>query len=549
MEDIEISARIHLDKLRVVRTDDGWVAGSADEPYLWFVIKVDGSTIELGVPPTAHVDIDATSAAPGNLGPASQGVPAGTTIAIPTAVGTLETTLRGGAGAAVSLTRFATFVVAVAAMEHDETRAQDVIALRSRIIADSRDKLNDELRQIVQEFIDGEIPSAADVEKRLRHQISEDEIEKIVKDFFGELFGQPVNLINHDVFVGYNTDTVVNFPKLLASSLTGIPIDVRLERGNDPDRPRYHLWGAVERTDIQEPPTIGLVRLDDKRLRLCGRSESKRAWVHERSAAGTWGDRRAIGPTALSSGTAIASSADGSRMYVVGRGLDRRMRMTLAGSDDGWGHLFNRKFATGAGVACSSDGRRVYVMATDDDGNVLVTLDLNGGHGGWEVDWFPTGVKSIASPALACSADGRKLFLITLGEDRKLYQSIFDVGLAKLAPKITLPLDSQRFKSAPACACSDDGRRVWFAALGEDDKLRINKPKLEAGETSIWTEFGGEFVSAPALACSPDGETIHITAIDEQLRMRHRYTTDAGKTWPARDDRRWELLRENAAWF
>jgi len=248
MEDIEISARIHLDKLRVVRTDDGWVAGSADEPYLWFVvIKVDGSTIELGVPPTAHVDIDATSAAPGNLGPASQGVPAGTTIAIPTAVGTLETTLRGGAGAAVSLTRFATFVIAVAAMEHDETRAQDVIALRSRIIADSRDKLNDELRQIVQEFIDGEIPSAADVEKRLRHQISEDEIEKIVKDFFGELFGQPVNLINHDVFVGYNTDTVVNFPKLLASSLTGIPIDVRLERGNDPDRPRYHLWGAVER--------------------------------------------------------------------------------------------------------------------------------------------------------------------------------------------------------------------------------------------------------------------------------------------------------------
>jgi hypothetical protein len=395
----------------------------------------------------------------------------------------------------------------------------------------------------------GEVPSGDDIQKRLRDKISRDEIKKIIDEFGDDLVGEPVNLLNQDVFVGYNTDTAVTFPKLLANSLTGIPIDVRLEEGSEPDRPTYRLSGAVERTDIQEPPTIGLVRLDDKRLRLCGRSKFKRTWVHERSAAGAWATETAIGPTALSSGPAIASSADGSRMYVVGRGLDRRMRMTLAGSDDGWGHLFNRKFATGAGVACSSDGRLVYVMATDDDGNVLVTLDLNGGRDGWEVDWFPTGVRSIASPALACSADGRKLFLVTLGEDRKLYQSIFDVGLGKLAPKITLPLDSQRFKSAPACACSDDGRRVWFAALGEDDKLRINKPKLEAGETSIWTEFSGDLISAPALACSPDGETIHIAAIDAGLRLRHRYTTDAGKTWPARDDRKWQVLAENDVWF
>jgi hypothetical protein len=548
MENIEIAVRIHLDRLRVDRADDGFIAGSADEPYLWFIVaKVDGSTISETTPETSTVAVHAPSAAPGNLGAASEGVQAGKSIPIPNSVGTFETTLRGTT-LRIGLTRFATFVVAIAALEHDESRTQDIIALHHRVIEESKRGLERELREIIQEALAGDIPSAADVRKRLEAQLSEDTLKAIIDDFGGDLIGQPVNLLNQDVFVGHNIDTVLSFPDVLASSMDGTPIEARLRRGKVEDhRASYHVSGSVKRTDIHEPPTLGLVRLDDKRLRLCGRSTGKRVWVHERSTAGKWGFNTALGATALSSGVALAASADGSRMYAVGRGLSHKMRIKLPGSGDTWGKLPDRKFSTGAGVACSADGRLVFVMATGEDGKVYATVNFNSGNG-WEGEWFPIGITSVASPALACSADGRKLFLLTLGEDRKIYESIFDVGLAKLTPKITLPLDSQRFKSAPACACSDDGKRLWFAAVGEDGLMRVSKPKLEEGGTSIWTELG-ELVSAPALACSPDGQKIHIAAIDKALRLRHRYSTDGGASWPKRDGQNWEVLEENAAWF
>ena len=451
MEFIELEVRIHLDRLRVDRTDDGFIAGSADEPYLWFIVaKIDGSTVFENSPQTATVAVHTTSAAPGNLGTASQGVPAGKWIPIPNAVGTFTTTLRGATQGGHALTRFATLVVAIAALEHDESRTQDILALHQRVIDESKSALEAELRKIVQEVIAGNIPSAADVRERLESQISEEKLKAIIDDFGSDLVGQPVNLLNQDVFVGHNVDTVLTFPDLLASAMDGTSIEVQLRRGSvEQNRASYHISGNVKRTDIREPPTIGLVRLNDKRLRLCGRTVEKRAWLHERSAAGDWGPETALGATALSSGVALAASADGTRMHVVGRGLSHKMRIKLR--SDTWGELFDRKFSTGAGVACSADGRLVYIMATGEDGNVYATLDLNGGTS-WEVDWFPIGLKSVASPALACSADGLKLFLITLGEDRKLYESIFDVGPEKLAPKITLPLDSLLFKSAPACA-------------------------------------------------------------------------------------------------
>lgn len=548
MENIEVGVRIHLDRLRVDRTDDGLIAGSADEPYLWFIVaKVDGSTVSETAPQTSTVAVHAASGAPGNLGTASEGVPAGNSIPIPNSVGTFATTLRGTT-LKIGLTRFATLVVAIAALEHDESRKQDILALHRHVIDESKRRLEGELREIVQEALAGDIPSAADVRKRLESQISEETLKAMIDDFGSGLVGQPINVLNQDVFVGHNVDTVLSFPDVLATSMDGTSIEVQLRRGSiDDRRASYHVSGSVKRTDIQEPPTLGLVRLDDKRLRLCGRSAGKKAFIHERSTAGKWGFNTALGATALSSGVAIAASADGTRMYAVGRGLNHRMRIKLPGSGDTWGELPDRKFSTGAGVACSADGRLVYIMATGDDGNVYATVDLNGGDG-WQGEWFPIGIRSVASPALACSADGHTLFLITLGEDRKLYESIFDVGLAKLAPKITVPLDSQRFKSAPACACSDDGKRLWFAAVGDDGQMRVSKPKLEPGSTSIWTDLG-ELVSAPALACSPDGQKIHIAAIDKSLRMRHRYSADGGASWPKRDGQNWEVLGENAAWF
>ena len=64
MDVIEIGVRVHLDQLRVQKTDDGVVAGSADEPYLWsFVLTVDGTSVFENVPDTAEVRVHSTSPA------------------------------------------------------------------------------------------------------------------------------------------------------------------------------------------------------------------------------------------------------------------------------------------------------------------------------------------------------------------------------------------------------------------------------------------------------------------------------------------------------
>jgi len=138
MEFMEVGVRVQLDKLKVSRVDDGFLAGSADEPYLWLIAaKVDGTTIFENSPGTATVAVLSTSAAPGNLGPASQGVEAGRTIAIPKSVGRIDTTLRGTTGGVLTLTQFATLVVAIAALEHDDSRVGDIVDLHDVVITES----------------------------------------------------------------------------------------------------------------------------------------------------------------------------------------------------------------------------------------------------------------------------------------------------------------------------------------------------------------------------------------------------------------------------
>lgn len=553
MHFMDLGVRVQLDRLKVERTDDGPVAGSADEPYLWLIVaKLDGTTVFENSPQTSTVSIHSSPPAPENLGPAAEGVKAGKTIAIPASVGRHETILRGATGSALVLTRFATLVVVIAALEHDDSRKQDIVELHSRLIKRAKTGLQSELREIVQEVAAGDVPSAGDVRKRLEAQLSEETIRQVIDDFKDGLIGAPINVFNQDVFVGHNIDTVLSFPDVLARSVNGTPIDVRLHRGSA-DNATYRVWGSVTRTDIQEPPTIGLVRLDDKRLQLGGRSVGARAFIHERSSAGDWGVNKPLGVGVLSSGVALAASADGKRRYGVGRGVDKRLHIHQSDTGDVWATIANRTFSTGAGVACSSDGRLVYVMGTGDDGKVYATSSVNGA-GTWEADWKALGVRSVASPALACTANGRKLFLVTLGEDRKLYLTVIEVEFPLAAPRVrlnaalTLALDSRRFISAPACACSDDGKRQWIAAAAEDGQMCILKPEVQPGATDFWIELG-ELVSAPALACSPDGQTVHIAAIDKALRLRHRFSSDAGVSWPKRGGQNWEVLQENASWY
>lgn len=504
MEFIELAVRIHLDHFDAPRGAD---------PDAWFVMaKADGTACAPSPQPTATVAVHAAvTARPGFAKPS---------------VGIFATTLRGPTGPVLAHTRFATLVFAVAALDHGANARRDIDVVRSRVIAESKRRLGNELRDIAQEVLAGSIPSLAEVRKRLDSQFDADEFTSVVDDVGRGL-------------VSRNVDTVPTFPDLLAHAIDGVPIDVPLRRVDGKVRSR--LTGVVERTDIHEPPTIGLACLGDGRLRICGRSAGKRAFTHERSATGVWGSASALGDTALSSGVTVATGTDGARTYAVARGLDRTIRIKLPDSGDSWDRLPGGKFATGAGVACSADGSRVYVAATAEDGNVHATIGFDGG-ARW-TDWMPTGVRSIASPALACSADGATLFLATLGEDRRLYESVVDTRQSDLRPTAGTRIGSLRFRSAPGCACSGDGARRWIGAVGDDGQLRVGGPG-RAG----WSELG-EVISAPALACSTDGKRLHVAAIDKALRLRHRSSTDGGAGWPKPHGVSWEVLRENAAWF
>ncbi|OKH76916.1 hypothetical protein EB73_01975 [Mycobacterium sp. SWH-M3] len=302
MEFIELAVRIHLDHFDAPRGAD---------PDAWFVIaKADGTACAPSPQPTATVAVHAAvTARPGYAKPS---------------VGIFATTLRGPTGPVLAHTRFATLVFAVAALDHGANARRDIDVVRSRVIAESKRRLGNELRDIAQEVLGGSIPSLAEVRKRLDSQFDADEFTSVVDEVGRGL-------------VSRNVDTVLTFPDLLAHAIDGVPIDVPLRRVDGKVRSR--LTGVVERTDIREPPTIGLACLGDGRLRIYGRSAGKRAFTHERSATGVWGSASALGDTALSSGVTVATGTDGARTYAVARGLDRTIRIKLPDSGDSWDRL------------------------------------------------------------------------------------------------------------------------------------------------------------------------------------------------------------------
>ena len=68
--------------------------------------------------------------------------------------------------------------------------------------------------------------------KRLEAQIDEETLEDIIDDFGHGLIGAPVNLLNQDVFVGHNVDTVLTFPRVLANSIDGTGGGLKIGRAH-----------------------------------------------------------------------------------------------------------------------------------------------------------------------------------------------------------------------------------------------------------------------------------------------------------------------------
>jgi hypothetical protein len=581
MQPIEIDVRIALRRLTIVKHNDADIAGAADEPFLWFAgIKVDASSVNPMRPNEASVTIHAASGKHHNLGGAAEGVTDGDRVPIPESIGTWETTLRGF-DSPLGLTQFATLGFAVAALEHDESSDVDAIEVWRRVVADAQTRLDTALRGVIRDGLDAiaagtDLPSESDVQAQLEAAVSYERIDEVVDDFSNGRIGaqvlssvfNPISLVqsgleggNPDDFIGHTVQTAT-FAMILATSMTGIRYDLELTRKKDAEvtlqgggadltthgRATYRVAGSLKRLDIQEPPTIGLVRFHDGRLRIYGRSVNKNIYYHERTASGQWRPNTRVGSGEFSSGPAVAASADGASIYTFARGMSHRIWLDVAGGTDAWRKLGDRKFATGAGAACSNDGRIVWVAATGDDHRIYLQVSTTGKFG-LDDDWRALDIgESATSPALACTGDGTVLHLAYVGADRNLRRARFELDRGSGHEPVYVKTHGGGFRSAPALAVSDGGSVLWIAALGDDDEVqrrqRLRRVPTSPFFESRWMRFQGASASAPSLACTPDGKGVHLADIAHSLRLRHRASNNEGESWPQR-----ELLSPNALWF
>ena len=115
-----------------------------------------------------------TSAAPGNLGPASQGVEAGRTIAIPKSVGRIDTTLRGTTGGADAHAVSPPWWSRSPRFEHDDSRVGDIVDLHDVVITESKRRLETELRRSSRKYSPATFPLHPRCAKRPEAQIDEE---------------------------------------------------------------------------------------------------------------------------------------------------------------------------------------------------------------------------------------------------------------------------------------------------------------------------------------------------------------------------------------
>lgn len=546
---MQIEVRIKLDRLHVKRKNE-----SADEPFLWVLfLKFDGSTANIAFPEQASISVKSPSGAHHNLGKPSEGVESGESLPIPAEIGEWRTTLQGF-DAALDLTQYATLSLAVVGLEEDQTTDSNAIELHARVIAEVRKRLNSEIRKIIREIIAArqsgkEGPDADDVEKRLRDQVNAKRIKEVIDHFVGEVLPgliagavlDPIAALialvqsDQDDLIGYSVPDPFTFPRILANSLTGIELDLKLTNPKS-DKGEYRVTGRVQRSDIKEPPTLAAIWRGAGRLAIYARSTGGGVYFLNSANRGSdWGHNKRVGQGVLSSGPASACSSDGNRVYVFGRGENRGIWVCLPekrgepGSK--WQQLFDRKFISGPGAACSDDGDIVWAAATGEDGRVHITNNLRGGKD-WTNKWDPIAdEKFLTSPALSCDTSGHKLHIVALGEDRQIRHA-FTPDRGKTWERFTRRL-GKTFVSAPACATSIDGRILWVAAMDEEHRYHIRRlgDFGNSAGSGKWGPFGGTFVSAPALACSPDGKEVHIFGIGEDLALRHRFSTDEGENW------------------
>lgn len=592
---LTIDAAIRLSKFQIVRKNES----SQDEPFLWILgVKFDSVTAGnvLQFPEKAKLEFHVPPGRHNNLGSAAENADNKKPIDIPDELGVWRTSLQFDPALPVpahpvAFAPICTLAIVVAGLEEDGTTDTHAIEAHRRVMVFVRSTLTAEVHALLVEAVQAirngqPLPTGDDIQDRLRDTVTEAAIRSVINGLRddvlpGAIIGGIFNFISlfgslaeadADELVGQRI-AFYSMPELIANAMDGQEIQFELNRdqnlvdlleagiaqipANIRDRVRdrglmrskeghYRVTGRTRRTDLREPPTIAAF-WSLSRIAVFARGNERRIHhAHSSDGGETFEGWTSTGSGVLSSGAGAAASADGKRIFVFGRGTNNNIWFARSKDgvrplkDAGWREMPKFESRYGACAAMSEAAKRLHVFAVSPDHRVHWSWSNDGGDS-WNLPWGFVGQGLLdSSPAAAVSPDGKQLNIFGVGTDRNIWRAASpDGGInwTHLWSRSGLP--DRPFLSAPACAMSADGQRLFL--IGKSGRnyffLRSEDGGAQWHERE-WVRMGrhpgdGFFISAPAICASPDLKEVHIFGVFSDMRLYHRVLRDGvdGGPW------------------
>lgn len=629
----KIRVRLKLEDFRLIKPND---ASGVDEPYLMTLYaRIDRWLNDPEIPAqNKQLPIHYPSKmGHGDLGPKSDGMKfSGTTkVSVPAAIGTREMTLdtRHLDGFTPLLQQCAAVLGVIFMEEDSSTNAQVKTALEAakKVIRARVDFIVDVLLNTVQTppgitgsvkvLWDQQIAIMRDrlinegfdpnglINSQLQSRIVNAALPHVVLPAVAKQFIPGFDLWNpflslvqgldHDAYLGadgaafpffdlvgrvhapttFKFDTLREF--LFTNLLTGEPIvdpatGQPLVIGDNSSNGRYIVEGTAQRIDVDEVPTLALLRGPNDQTTLVARRLFDNAF--EVQTAEEFGKQFKLqvgkmGGRAFRSGPGAASSNDGTVQCIAGRiNTDRfmfRLSRDAGNTFTPWTRVGGARTFRGApAVALSPDGKMIYLVGRGADDRYWFTRSAN--HGVRWSAWRPCGSATFrTSPAAVCLRElqlGKppKYTLVVAGlrNDNRIYTTRFlDSGpAANQAWKAvsTGPNNDPTagFTSAPALTanlagqillvCRASDLRYWRADSFDRGRnflvgttwARIGKPSAGRVRYAADGTRSGDLqrmFSAPAATTREDMQSILIVGMSPTLGLWRNRSNRDRRTW------------------
>lgn len=187
------------------------------------------------------------------------------------------------------------------------------------------------------------------------------------------------------------------------------------------------------------------------------------------------------------------------------------------------------KFLSGPAVLCSADGSKVFLFGRGRDRKIYWAHSADAGNS-WLWRWAKLGDATFKSePAVVMSADGRTLMIFAVGMDDRCYFSRSIDGGQSWNPYAG-PLGQGEFTSGPGACLSADGRKVMVAGRGRDDRIwTLRSDDRGDAWSGQWSPIlEGTFNGGPGLCATWDLSRIFVFAVGKDQKLWKARTPSAG---------------------